>query len=87
LDQCLARAAYTCRSWGLLPERSTEVAQQISSQQREDDLAVQESRAQDERLREYIDKLGTLLVKGDLDTKGYGEKVSDVARARTLTLL
>jgi hypothetical protein len=60
---------------------------EIQQQQREDDLAVQESRAQDERLREYIDKLGTLLVEGDLDTKGYGEKESDVARARTLTLL
>jgi hypothetical protein len=45
----------------------------IQQQQREDDLAVQESRTQDERLREYIGKLGTLLVEGDLDTKGYYE--------------
>ena len=51
----------------------------IQQQQREDDLAVQESRAQDERLREYIDKLGTLLVEGDLDTRVHGEKESDVA--------
>lgn len=65
-------------------QRSASVIQQ---QQREDDLEVQERRAQDEGLREYLDKMGTLLVENDLIGKKYWEKESDVARARTLTFL
>ena len=62
-------------------------ATSIQQQQRDNDLAVQERRAQDEGLREYIDKMGSLLLDEDLNLKVYWEKESDVARARTLTYL
>jgi uncharacterized protein YjbI with pentapeptide repeats len=62
-------------------------ATNIQQQQRDNDLEVQERRAQDEGLREYIDKMGSLLLDEDLNLKQYWEKESDVARARTLTYL
>src|SRR5919112_1195755 len=62
-------------------------AMNIQQQQRYNDLEVQERRAQDEGLREYIDRIGSLLLDEDLNTKQYWEKESDLARARTLTYL
>src|SRR5829696_4463917 len=55
--------------------------------QKDRELAVEETRAQDQALQAYLDQMGELVVKAHLRTSRAGAEVRVLARARTLTVL
>jgi hypothetical protein len=56
----------------------------LNRAQRERELEVENQRAQDEALQAYLDQMGTLVLKEDLE---HDSRVRTLARARTVTVL
>jgi uncharacterized protein YjbI with pentapeptide repeats len=61
--------------------------QDMEERRYQNDLRIQEKRAQDAALQAYLDKMSTLLLEHDLQSKEPTDKESTLAQAYTATLL
>jgi uncharacterized protein YjbI with pentapeptide repeats len=59
----------------------------IEAERYENELRIQERRAQDAALQSYLDKMSTLLVEHDLNSRTVSDKESILAQAYTASLL